>query len=171
MKKYNIISGIDVGVTGALAYVQGGKIQSSKMKRETNDIFNDLQYINSLGNVLFFIEKVNLRPSDLKDGRVYRLQKMLSNYSEIKAMLKILKADYVEVTPRVWQKEIGLPKIDDYASRKRALKKIAERLTKTKTTIQLSDSILITIFGIKKFKNDSDWIYNRLLCMDNNYTI
>jgi hypothetical protein len=110
-------------------------------------------------NVLLIIEKVQARPQDADHpGKIFRIQKMLSNYDSLITVINLSGVDYVEVVPRVWQKTLNLSK---EKNQNKAFAKNHYPMIE-KITLKISDAVCILHFLRLKLKTDPKWVENRL---------
>jgi hypothetical protein len=104
-----------------------------------------------------------MRPDD-KDGKQYRIVKMLKNYTTLKNVMEIMDIPFIEVSPRMWMKKLNLlVRNEEYSDRKKRLKEVAIRyFPNENVTLQKSDSMLIAFFLFNMYKNDSKFIEDRI---------
>jgi hypothetical protein len=133
------------------------------MPETVSDIADLFQYYKSLGKVIACIEIVQMRPDD-KDGKQYRIVKMLKNYTTLKNVMEIMDIPFIEVSPRMWMKKLNLlVRNEEYSDRKKRLKEVAIRyFPNENVTLQKSDSMLIAFFLFNMYKNDSKFIEDRI---------
>jgi len=172
---YNLIIGIDPGVSGGIAVIVNNKVAIMKMpkrevtvngkkRNETNvGILIEMLSIYTKGhNAIVFIEKVSMRPSDNK-GKQFQIVKMLANYEALKTIINILGVPMIQVMPRVWQKYLNLVKAkEESKDRKKRYKRFASDITGMKTALWNSDAICIAEFGRRKVKLEPDWILEKI---------
>tara|TARA_Y100000034_G_scaffold95641_1_gene116246 strand:- start:294 stop:776 length:483 start_codon:yes stop_codon:yes gene_type:complete len=144
--------GIDPGVGGGIAIAWGqDNIHQYKMpptEREICDVFNgsmcDLVYSVAV------IEKVHSMP---KQG-VASTFKFGMNYGFLRGCLIAAGIPFEEVTPRAWQKALGIPpkkKTESNTEWKNRLKGMAQQLfPQLKVTLATADALLIATYCKRK---------------------
>ena len=144
--------GIDPGINGALAVINGTEVFSMTFTDATigNVVKEAVEIVRSEPNrsLVVYIESVHAFPgqgvsSCFKFGRAY---------GEALGALDALEAPYRLVSPMKWQKTIiGIPKKKDGATaHKRALKMEAQRrFPQCKPTLKTCDALLIADWGSK----------------------
>lgn len=108
MEKITIdcIIGIDPGKSGGLAIWRPNyKTEVLKMPSNILDLRQYFEYIASICNPLIFLEKVQLRPDDIKDnpGKAFRIQRMLADFETLKTVISVCDIPFVLVNPMKWQ--------------------------------------------------------------------
>lgn len=167
--KIDSIIGIDPGANGGIAVWKLNHIVTAvKMPRNIHDINDYLRLIAQDANPIIFLEKLNVRLSDAEGGKLFRIQKMLQNYEQLKSVISLLDIPYVLVNPMKWQQELKLRitlsgKKEEKKDRKNRYKEIAGRLyPEVKPTLWSSDAILIMHFGRYILKNNPEWVISNL---------
>lgn len=164
----DMIIGIDPGKGGGIAVWDANWLEVEVFKmpenvRAMNVLFSEFKAMD--GKAFVILEKVQLQQGDLNNtGRMYRLQKMFTNYDQLKTVLSIVGLPYIEVKPNEWQKYLRLAKKgEDYTDRKRRLKKAAGNLYRTtKVTLWNADALLLMEFGRRKKRNEPEWFFGKL---------
>lgn len=172
MLNVDCVIGIDCGSQGGFAvWRQGLTPVTAKMPKEIDAIRDFLAYYSCF-NTLVFLEKVQLRPDDvmLQDGKamlgkMYRMQKLLANFEQIKAILETEKMPYCMVHPQKWISGLGLRtkggQRADKTERKNRYKQFAKfHYPETKVTLWNADALCLMHWG-RKMLSDSkgaNWI-------------
>lgn len=141
---------IDPGLSGGIAYHHNGSSKAFKMPKQSTDLRDLLKHFLTIGeNHICFIEKVGTNPKDLLEpGKIFRLQKMLKNYEQTKAILETMNIQVVEVMSFVWQRRLfGKLKMEKPA-RKKIFKEYAqENFPSIKVNLANADALCILIYG------------------------
>lgn len=101
-------------------------------------------------------------------GKLYRIQKMLANFEQLKATIAVCDVPFVMVHPMKWQNELKLRakttrKKEEKNERKRRYKEIAGNLyPELKPTLWNADATLIMHFGRYILRNNPDWVRENL---------
>ena len=170
--KFNIdcIIGIDPGASGGIAvFIPGRNVKTVKMPKELAELQGFLEYYAENYNSVVFLEKLSVRPDDVivkggkaAMGKLYRIQKMMANYEQLKALIGTSGIPYVMVHPASWQAKLKLrPKRvkEEKAQRKHRYKREAERLyPEVNATLWNADAVLIMHFGRWALVNDAKWV-------------
>lgn len=170
------IIGIDPGASGGIvSWRPNTNTKAVKMPKDINDIKEYIEYYKEIAKPIVFLEKLTIRPDDITDGnkgKIYRIQKMLQNYEQLKAILTIIGVPFVLVHPMKWQNELRLrKKLEDKADRKKRYKEVASNLyPDVKVTMWNADALLIMHFGRYALVNIPEWVrqnvptnvYNRI---------
>lgn len=173
--KINCVIGIDPGANGGISvFIPGNKTKTVKMPKDNNDLADFLNYYNENYKPIIFLEKLSIRPDDVavgadgkvNMGKVFRIQKMMANFEQLKALIAVTGIPYVLVHPQKWISYLKLRRTDikeEKADRKRRFCRIAgEWYPDVKTTLWNADALLIMHFGRKVLVNDIDWIKSNL---------
>lgn len=181
--KINCIVGIDPGANGGIVtWRPNQNITAIKMPRDLSELRSYLEYLNSICCPIIFLEKLSIRPDDVSAGidgvnmgKLYRIQKMMANFEQLKAIISISNIPYVMVHPMKWQNELKLRvhgrNKEEKSDRKKRYKQIAGNLYREITpTLWNADAILIMHFGRYILQNNPEWVrenlpnkmYNRL---------
>lgn len=167
---YDCVIGIDAGANGGIAYFRNNEVKTLNMPKSLDDFIELLQYLQSISHPVVFIEKLSMRPDDVRMdgkganlGKMFRIKKMISNYEQLKAAIVCCHLDFAEVHPLTWQSRLGLRlKGLEKAERKREYKCVAQALYPgTTPTLKTADAILIMHFGRKIF-DDKKWLNKNL---------
>lgn len=160
-----ITIGIDPGAAGGIAYNLNGKTKCLKMPKDLSDLAQLLNYLKEQGQTLAFIERLTIRPDDVfmaggaNMGKLYRIQKMMQNFEQLKAVFDVCDVPYCLVSPMKWQSGLRV-KGEEKADRKRRFKTIAaQRHPEIAITLWNADALLIMDFGIQA---DKKWIHDHI---------
>lgn len=161
MLSIDCVIGIDCGSQGGIAVWRAGlKPITVKMPKNTNELLDFLAYFSSF-KTLVFLEKVQLRPDDvmMQDGKamlgkMYRMQKLLANFEQIKTILEAEGLPYCLVHPQKWIAGLGLRteggQRADKAERKNRYKKFAQyHYPDAKVTLWNADALCLVHWGRK----------------------
>jgi hypothetical protein len=176
---YKTVIAIDPGAKGSITWttLEDNKPTSSpkvsKMPKdfeEMNALFKSIT--GELDRCLCFIEKVNMRPSDMHGGKAFGMMKLMKNSNRLKDCLKLNSIGFVEVHPMTWQNYLSLkaPKgvKEEKKDRKNRYKEVAQnQYPEIKCTLDNCDALLILSFGIKKLQLDKGYIIQNLPEIDN----
>ena len=170
--KINAIIAIDPGAAGGLAiYIPSNpsvtRVKVVKMPKDLTALRDFFAYYAENYQPLVFIEKLSVRPDDIKVegdkaamGKLYRVQKMMANFEHLKALVETAGIPYIQVHPCKWQSALKL-RIpgEEKAARKRRFVKVAGSIYKgLKTTLWNADALLIMHFGRYVLANDLNWV-------------
>ena len=163
------IIGIDPGMSGGMAVWRPNDLaKTHKMPREIKLFDEFLKYQKSInGYILVIIEKVQPFWSDSKEenkGKQFRIQQMLGNYAQLKAVLETNSIPYIPISPITWQTYLRIrKKKEEKQVRKNRFKNIAQnQFPEIKVTLWNCDALLLVQFGRMKRKLDPGWIKERL---------
>jgi hypothetical protein len=147
---YNCIIGIDPGASGGIA-MYDGTLHTARMPKDLNDLrYMLLHSRETYNNVCVFVEKLSIQHRDFAEaGKIFRLQKMLKNYEQLKAVIGVCMVDMAEVHPLTWQSRLGLRiKGEEKHQRKLRYRTEASRFYPVlKPTLWNCDAVLIMHFG------------------------
>ena len=158
------ILGIDPGITGAAFYLdtdsQEYAIHRFDKLDDKLDISSFAHFLSAYTPELVVIEKIFL--AGREGGR--SAMTIGSNYGRITATLDLIGASYTEVTPRVWQKALGLKSgsraIVKESAKQLAVQRFGESAflfgRSTKPHDGATDAACIAFFGIH-FITESLW--------------
>lgn len=161
------IIGIDPGASGGIALWAGGKASAMNMPKDMEDIRDWLEYVKESHDPIVFIEKLSVRPDDVSVsdgkpnmGKMYRIQKMIAQYEQLKATIMMCDIPMVAVHPMKWQNALHLRKKgEEKADRKRRYRDLAAGMyPEAKATLLTGDALLIMHFGRWAVVNDSKWV-------------
>ncbi len=175
---YKTIIGIDPGASGAITYAQ---VEDNKLSmipkvfkmpktfEEMNHLFMDIS--GDLDRCLCFIEKVNMRPSDMAGGRAFGMMKLMKNFERLKDAMRINKIGFIEVHPTTWQNylKLKLPKgtKEEKKDRKNRYKDVAQtHYPEIRATLNNCDALLLLSFGMKKLQQDREYIMQNIPDID-----
>lgn len=171
--KINCVIGIDPGANGGIAvYVPDRPVNVAKMPKDIRDLRDFLDYYKD-ENPIVFLEKLSIRPDDVMGegdaknlGKLYRIQKMMANFEQLKAIIESEGIPYVMVHPLSWQTKLKL-RIrgvqEEKSARKERYKQAAMSLYPgAKITLWSADALLIMHFGRWVLVNDPKWVKSNL---------
>lgn len=166
--KIDCVIGIDPGASGGIVcWMPGKKITAMKMPTDINDLRDYLQWAKSVANPIVFLEKLSVRPDDIavdgngaNMGKLYRIQRMIANYEQLKTTITFCEVPFAMVHPMVWQNRLKLRvKGEEKAARKKRFRDIAGRLyPEIKPTLWNADATLIMHFGRHVLASDLKWV-------------
>lgn len=174
--KIDCIIGIDPGANGGIVkWRPNEKITAIQMPKDLTELRNYLEYLKTICSPIVFLEKLSVRPDDIMPGadgvnmgKLYRIQKMLANFEQLKATIAVCDVPFVMVHPMKWQNELKLRakttrKKEEKNERKRRYKEIAGNLyPELKPTLWNADATLIMHFGRYILRNNPDWVRENL---------
>ncbi|WP_281724451.1 hypothetical protein [Hoylesella shahii] len=138
------------------------------MPKDLRDLRDFIAYYKGFTNPIVFVEKLNVRVDDAEEnkGKLFRIQTMLANFEQIKAVLTLLDVPYCLVHPMKWQSRLNLRKVGRYeekSERKKRYKEVAQDLYKgVKVTLWNADALLIMHFGRVVLSNDLSWLLENI---------
>lgn len=114
--KIDCIVGIDPGVNGGIVkWRPNENITAIQMPKDINELKDYLLYLKSICSPIVFLEKLSVRPDDVTPGadgvnmgKLYRIQKMMANFEQLKAIISVCDIPFVMVHPMKWQNELKL---------------------------------------------------------------
>ena len=174
--KIDCIIGIDPGAAGGIVvWRPNHNATAIKMPKDINEIRDFLNYYKEICTPIVFLEKLSVRPDDIVPGadgvnmgKLYRIQKMLANFEQLKATIAVCDVPFVMVHPMKWQNELKLRakttrKKEEKNERKRRYREIAGNLyPELKPTLWNADATLIMHFGRYILRNNPDWVRENL---------
>lgn len=174
--KIDCIIGIDPGANGGIVkWRPNEKITAIQMPKDLTELRNYLEYLKTICSPIVFLEKLSVRPDDITPGadgvnmgKLYRIQKMLANFEQLKATIAVCDVPFVMVHPMKWQNELKLRakttrEKEEKNERKRRYKEIAGNLyPELKPTLWNADATLIMHFGRYILRNNPDWVRGNL---------
>lgn len=174
--KIDCIIGIDPGANGGIVcWRPNYNTTAIKMPKDINEIRAYLEHLKTICSPVVFLEKLSVRPDDVMPGtdgvnmgKLYRIQKMMANYEQLKAIISVANIPYVMVHPMKWQNELKLRdktsrKKEEKEERKRRYKDIAGKLyPEVKPTLWNADALLIMHFGRYILQNNPGWVRDNL---------
>lgn len=174
--KIDCIIGIDPGANGGIVkWRPNEKITAIQMPKDLTELRNYLEYLKTICSPIVFLEKLSVRPDDITPGadgvnmgKLYRIQKMLANFEQLKATIAVCDVPFVMVHPMKWQNELKLRakttrKKEEKNERKRRYKEVAGNLyPELKPTLWNADATLIMHFGRFILQNNPRWVLENL---------
>jgi len=143
-----VIAGIDIGSNGNMVIYANNNYVSVKPEQYAN-MFRSLVLAKDKPEIIVYIEKLHAFPG-MSSTTVW---KMAENQGIVIGILKALEIHSVFVTAREWQKDLNMPKGEEYKQRKLNLIKKAKELFPNQPIFNYSaDSWLICRFAIQKEK-------------------
>ena len=166
----NCIIAIDPGASngGICVYRPNEQTKCVRMPRDLRDLSDFIKYYKSITKPIVFVEKLNVRVDDAEEnrGKLFRIQKMLANFEQIKTILALLDIPFVLVHPMKWQNTLKLRKAgsnEEKSERKARYKRVAQDLYKgVNVTLWNADALLIMHFGRYVLQNEIDWILQNI---------
>lgn len=174
--KIDCIIGIDPGAAGGIVvWRPNHNATAIKMSKDINDIRDLFNYYKEICTPIIFLEKLSVRPDDVtvgdagaNMGKLYRIQKMMANFEQLKAIISVCDIPFVMVHPMKWQNELKLRakttrKKEEKNERKRRYKEVAGNLyPELKPTLWNADATLIMHFGRYILRNNPGWVRQNL---------
>lgn len=170
--KIDCIIGIDPGAAGGIVvWRPNHNATAIKMPKDINEIRDFLNYYKEICAPIVFLEKLSVRPDDVTPGadgvnmgKLYRIQKMMANFEQLKAIITVAEIPFVLIAPISWQQKLRIRiKNEDKKDRKKRYKDIAQSLyPEIKQTMYSCDATLIMHFGRYMLANNMDWIKSNL---------
>ena len=174
--KIDCIIGIDPGSNGGIVvWRPNHNATAIKMPKDINEIRDFLNYYKEICTPIIFLEKLSVRPDDVtvgdtgaNMGKLYRIQKMMANFEQLKAIISVCDIPFVMVHPMKWQNELKLRakttrKKEEKNERKRRYKEVAGNLyPELKPTLWNADATLIMHFGRYILRNNPGWVLENL---------
>lgn len=174
--RISAVVGIDPGVNGGIVtWRPNEKVTAMQMPKDLTELRNYLEYLKTICSPIVFLEKLSVRPDDITPGadgvnmgKLYRIQKMLANFEQLKATIAVCDVPFVMVHPMKWQNELKLRakttrKKEEKNERKRRYKEIAGNLyPELKPTLWNADATLIMHFGRFVLQNNPGWVLENL---------
>ena len=172
--KVNCVIGIDPGANGGIAiYRPGRPVVVVKMPCDMNILFSYLKGLMEMCSPLVFLEKLTVRADDVQFtsegvnmGKLYRIQKMIANYEQLRSTLTICEIPFVLVHPMKWQNGLNVRikgRHEEKADRKRRYRDIAGQLYPAiRATLWNADALLIMHYGRHVLKSDIKWVAENL---------
>ena len=168
--KINCVIGIDPGANGGIAIYSPGELPKAvKMPKDIEDLRDFFGYYRENYNPIVFIEKLSVRPDDVateggkaKMGKLYRIQNMMANFEQLKAIIGAAGIPYVMVHPMTWQSKLQLRihgQKEERADRKRRYRGMAQAwYPNIDVTLWNADALLIMHFGRWALVNNAQWV-------------
>lgn len=165
------VIGIDPGASGGIAIFQPGKnTKTVKMPKDVKDLRDFFAYYAENFKPIVFLEKLSVRMDDVNSaddpsvnrGKIFRIQKMMENYVELKTIMESSGIPYVMVHPMSWQTKLKLRKPgmkEEKADRKKRFRRTAgEFYPEINPTLWNADALLIMHFGRYALVNEPQWV-------------
>jgi hypothetical protein len=165
MKK-EIVFGIDVGKSGAIAVALNGQIRIVKMPKDTKALRGFFEsYVPEQSIV--FMEKVSAFIGE-NDAKKYAIIKMLGQARELKTVLEFIGYEVIEVAPITWQTQLGLRfKGMEKAERKQKYFEFAKKwASRNKIHKYQGDAVCILACGLKMIKENHPLISGDVSSLD-----
>lgn len=168
--KINCVIGVDPGAGGGLAvFIPGQMTKAVKMPKDITDLRDFFAYYRENYNPIVFLEKLSVRPDDIKAdgdkpnmGKLFRIQKLIANYEHLKAIIEAAGIPYVMVHPLKWQTALNLRVRgvhEEKADRKRKYRGFAQaNYPAINVTLWNADALLIMHFGRYALVNEPKWV-------------
>ena len=114
--RISAVVGIDPGINGGIVtWRPNQNIKAIQMPKDLTELRNYLEYLKTICSPIVFLEKLSVRPDDITTGsdgvnmgKLYRIQKMLANFEQLKATIAACDIPFVMVHPMKWQNELNL---------------------------------------------------------------
>ena len=92
--RISAVVGIDPGSNGGIVtWRPNQNIKAIQMPKDLTDLRNYLEYLKTICSPIVFLEKLSVRPDDVTPGadgvnmgKLYRIQKMMANFEQLKAI-------------------------------------------------------------------------------------
>lgn len=168
--KINCVIGVDPGRNGGIGiYIPGELTKAVKMPKDIEDLRDFFAYYAENYNPIVFLEKLSVRPDDVatddtknRMGKLYRIQKMMANFEQLKAIIGAARIPYVMVHPMTWQSKLQLRTRgvqEEKADRKRRYRGFAQAsYPNIDVTLWNADALLIMHFGRWALVNNPKWV-------------
>ena len=161
------IIAIDPGASnGGICVFRSKRIpECVHMPKDLRDLRDYIAYYKEFTNPIVFVEKLNVRVDDAEEnrGKLFRIQKMLANFEQIKTVLTLLDVPFVLVHPMKWQNTLKLRSKEEKSKRKARYKRVAQNLYRcVDVTLWNADALLIMHFGRYVLQNDMDWVLQNI---------
>lgn len=170
--RISAVVGIDPGVNGGIVtWRPNEKITAIHMPKDVTELRNYLEFLKTICSPIVFLEKLSVRPDDVtvgdagaNMGKLYRIQKMLQNFEQLKAIITVAEIPFVLIAPISWQQKLRIRiKNEDKKDRKKRYKDIAQSLyPEIKQTMYSCDATLIMHFGRFILQNNPRWVLENL---------
>lgn len=189
----NCVIGIDPGRAGGIAvFIRKHKpfVTTVKMPKDIAELRDFFEYYAENYKTIVFLEKLSVRPDDVMSegdkpnlGKLYRIQKLMANFEQLKAVIESVGIPFVLVHPMSWQTKLKLRmrgRKEDKRLRKRRYVEAAQCFfPEVRATLWSADALLIMQFGRWALVNDLKWVeanlpereYEKLFNRRNFYTL
>ena len=171
--RINAVIGIDPGANGGIAiFVPGQNPKVAKMPKDITELRDFFAYYVENYKPIVFLEKLSVRPDDVMVqgdraamGKMYRIQKLMANYEQIKTIMEMNNIPYVMVHPGKWTSYLGLRTTsrngvkETKQERKNRYKEFAQKnYPSVNVTLWNADALNIMHFARKVLVNDLPWV-------------
>lgn len=170
--KIDCIVGVDPGRNGGIVtWRPNHDTTAMKMPKDMSELKDYLLHLKSICTAIVFLEKLSVRPDDVAEGaggvnmgKLYRIQNMMANFEQLRAIFAVCDIPYVMVHPMKWQSELKLRAKktlgkEEKNERKRRYKEVAGNLyPELKPTLWNADATLIMHFGRHILRNNPGWV-------------
>ena len=144
----NIVAGIDIGLHGSCCIYLNGKYYAYK-PMEYVQLFKRFDGIP----ISVYIEQIHAFPGMASKT----LWLMAEEYGRVLGIMETLDIPITFVTAQKWQRDLDLPKKQDYTQRKENLFLKAKELFPNEPVFKYNaDSYLICRYGIKDMDNEAE---------------
>lgn len=170
-----IIIGIDPGANGGIAIWDNNEsiARVVKMPKDITDLRELLKYYRDevCGDPIVFLEKLSVRPDDVavtggkaNMGKLFRIQKMIGAFEQLKATIEITEIPYLLVHPMTWQSKLGIriKGEEKQARKKRYVQMAGNYYGNIRTSLWNADALLIMRFGLWVMNNEYSWVLANL---------
>lgn len=174
--KTDVIISVDPGISngGICVFIPGQQIKTIRMPKDLRDLRDFFAYYAETYKPIVFLEKLSVRPDDITPGtdgkpnmgKLFRIQKMMANFEQLKALIETAGIPYIMVHPQKWISKLHLRvkgvKEEKAERKRRYAKRAAELYPGVKVTLWNSDAILICHFGRYMLANEFSWVMANL---------
>ena len=150
-KEKYVYIGIDPGLSGGLACIEGAEAKVFPVPRTERDVWEWFDNARTTASIVFaVIEKVHAMPGN----GVSSMFKFGTGYGGLRMALTAAEIPWEEATPQAWQKGLGISKRDKAESGtewKNRLKAKAQQLfPSVRVTLATADALLIAEYCKRK---------------------
>lgn len=168
--RINAVIGVDPGAMGGIAvFIPGQNPKVVKMPKDIRELADFFAYYKENYKPIVFLEKLSVRPDDVMIqgdkaamGKMYRIQKLMANFEQIKTIIEMNNIPYVMVHPGKWTTYLGLRikgKKETKQERKNRYKEFAQKnYPSVNVTLWNGDALNIMHFGRKVLVNEPNWV-------------
>lgn len=169
---YDTIIAIDPGALGGIAIWRDECVKVVKMPKDIRLLSELLSYYKEIGNPIVIVERVQARPDDVRPdgsgvnmGKMYRVQKMIANFEQIKATIRLSNIPYMLVHPLTWQARLGIRRKGEEKSerKKRYREEAAALYPQICATMWNCDALLIMHFARIILERDIAWAQKQIV--------
>lgn len=170
----NCVIGVDPGANGGLSvFIPGNRTKAVKMPKDITELRDFFAYYAENYNPIVFLEKLSVRPDDVSAdnsranmGKLYRIQKMMANYEQLKTIIETAGIPYVMVHPMTWQTKLKLrvrgEKVEKAERKRRYAEYAAKMYPEINVTLWNADALLLLHFGRWALVNEPKWVKEQL---------